>query len=131
MASTATLPFVVVLAVGCMEFGWYYVQLAAVNTVAFDLAQQSGQRVTMDKLDAQEAVRDALAGVGIDCREVRCEIGVRRYHDQGVRLQELTVNVQHQQLTGILSSEDSLSVFGLDAPNMLTARGVSTVSAAR
>jgi hypothetical protein len=114
-----------------MEFGWYYVQLAAVNTVAFDLAQQSAQRVTMDKLDAQEAVRDSLANVGIDCREVRCEIGVRRYRDQGVRLQELTVSVQHQQLTGLLSSEDSLSVFGLDAPNTLTARGVSTVSASR
>jgi hypothetical protein len=129
MASTSTLPFVVVLAIGCMEFGWYYVQLAAVNTVAFELAQQSAQRSTMDALDAKDAARVALNRVGVDCREVRCDINVRRYTERGVRLQELRLTVEHQQITGLLSGEDSMSVFGIDAPNELIVTGVATVSA--
>ena len=128
-----TFPVVALLLLATLEFGWYFSRLAMINSAAYDGARWGAQysQPVQSEVQAVLAATEVLTDIGFDCDEINCVIKANRFRTGGVTMVELELNVEYDQLTGLIPQGSSrLSEWLFEAPDTLRARAVATVVAA-
>lgn len=121
-----TLPIIVLLLLGTIEYGNYFSQLAMVNAVARDACRFGGNQDGPAEAgtNAQAAARQLLVDLGFPCQlgSGQCSVQAQPFQESGLTFLELRVDVEYDQLTGAFPE------IGLSAlPELLRARAVYPV----
>jgi Flp pilus assembly pilin Flp len=128
-----TFPIVALVLLGGLEFGWYFSRLAMVTSAAHDAAAfgaMQSEAVSQRTL-AAAATESLLNDMGFDCQAIECDVDVERIASAtGLWMVEVNLNVEYQQLTGVIPGGSSaLGRLMFEGPSTLRARAVSTVVA--
>ena len=120
-----SLPVLALILLGTLEFGWYYTKLVMVNTAAYDAARVGAQADSGSQAVAmaEDAADDLLVEMGF-CDGGGCDVQANREIVDGLMMVEINLQVDYDQLTGIIPSTGPLS---FQAPQYLMARAVMPV----
>lgn len=120
-----TLPVMVLLLLGTIEYGNYFSQLAMVNTAVQDAARfgSNQSNTLLAQTQAGAAARTLLNDLGFDCDDLAaCGIRPTLFAEDGLIYIELTVNVPYDQVTNAIPKMGEYGTVAL--PTTMRARAV-------
>lgn len=117
-----TMPVMALLLLGTIEYGWYFTQLAWLNSITREAARYGSAQ---DPDVAETAASVALVVLMEDsltqsCAATGCVITTVASDLGDIEVLEVEVAMPYDQLTGVLPNKDAL--FGFTVPQNLRAR---------
>jgi hypothetical protein len=121
-----SMPVLAVVLIGTIEFGWYYSQLITVNSAAYDAARHAALEDTAGAaaVRAEATGLQLLLDLGFCTGGFICDVDGNRRVINGMLMVEVVMQVQYDQLTGIIPNSGPIA---FEAPRWLNARAVMPI----